>query len=390
VNTAAAIDRILSFGQMQTTYKLAVLRAVVDLVIERPAQEPRNGFHLVPIVELSRRVLAYYWKPALLGVNQGHQAAIIPRVVRELAERGAPGLGFDLGTESAGPRLAGWIEGSGQVPLPVAASLLDIRTVLLDQPLKALPNVPGRRLEVFHLLTLPAPGSPGLPVDADYEAHRRAASGRRAFRGADTWWKLLDRERTHLVVSARAYEEIAELRFWLRDAILMRWLQEMERFDAPATASTLALDLPSRDPALISGLKAFYQRIGWRQCVYTGQALGSDHHLDHVLPFSRFPVELFWNLVPSAPAANLEKSDRIPRLTSDVRDRYRQLIGLAVHSSDEHVLADLAWTYRKFLQQPSVPPTPLPDAAASVWSVVQGSWARLEAAGVSVWDPPRA
>ena len=29
----------------------------VDIVIEQPAQEPRNGFHLIPTVELARLLL---------------------------------------------------------------------------------------------------------------------------------------------------------------------------------------------------------------------------------------------------------------------------------------------------------------------------------------------
>lgn len=59
MNTVAAIEQILSRGGMETTYKLAVLRAIVDFVIEHPAREPRNGLHRIPVIELARRALAY-------------------------------------------------------------------------------------------------------------------------------------------------------------------------------------------------------------------------------------------------------------------------------------------------------------------------------------------
>ena len=96
MNTAATIERILSHGKKSSTYKLALLRAVVDFVIEQPAQEPRNGFHLIPVVELARRFVAYYWKPALLNVPQGTQRAVIPEALRKLRSDGFAAASIDF------------------------------------------------------------------------------------------------------------------------------------------------------------------------------------------------------------------------------------------------------------------------------------------------------
>lgn len=91
MNTSAEIERVLSEGKKQSTYKLAVLRALVEHVIEHPAQEPRNGFHRIPIVDLARRVIALYWRPTLLGTPQGRsRKEAIPRAIQRLRSLGPP------------------------------------------------------------------------------------------------------------------------------------------------------------------------------------------------------------------------------------------------------------------------------------------------------------
>lgn len=195
-----------------------------------------------------------------------------------------------------------------------------------------------------------------------------------------------------MVLSARAYEEISEYRFWLRDAIVTRWARECERFGGQETAVPLCafdLDLPERDVARVGALKELYGSLGLQRCLYTGAPLQSSWELDHFLPFSRFPVNLFWNLVPATQAANRGrggKFDLLPQITEGLESRYRQFLRRVIDTEDELVLRDLDTTYRRYYQ--TVPPMGLatPDRVEEILSVVTSSWSRLERAGVGVWE----
>ena len=85
MQATAAVELILSSGRKSSTYKLALLRATIDHVTEHPYQEARNGFHLLPVVDIARRVVAYYWRPTLLDVRQG--SASNPRIPRLIVQR---------------------------------------------------------------------------------------------------------------------------------------------------------------------------------------------------------------------------------------------------------------------------------------------------------------
>ena len=377
METPAAIEQVLSLGKKQSTYKIAVLRALVDYVIEQPAQEPRNGFHRIPILEIARKVLVYYWRPALSRVPQGTTGQeAIPAAITKLANSQLLLQGVDLQATSAGLALGEWITGAVALEKPLLDALLDVRAVLLEQPIQYLHNLPGQRVSIFSLLTH------GCPATADYEQHRKEAGGKRNFR-SDSWLGLLDEETTDLVISARSYEEISQLRYWLRDAIVLRWARECERYGAKGlSVETFALEPLGRNAQVMSQVRSLYQTLNIDRCVYSDTRLPDDWHLDHLLPVSRFPVNLFWNLVPSTPTANLRKSDLLPEITPQFKNRYAELVGRCLSSGDDLINQHLQLTSRRYFQQrqPEVDLDP-----ATLWGLVDRNWARLEQAGVGIW-----
>jgi len=389
MNTAAQIERVLSQGQMSSTYKLAVLRSLVDFVIEHPAREAQNGFHFIPVVELARRVLTYYWGPSLLGIAQGPggNPPVIPRVVNELAtsDLDIPGV---MGRAAEGGFAVGeLILNAAELPRQIVATLVKVRKTLLAQPLQYIHNVAGETEQLFSLWT-----EEGISPGAPYEDHRKAAlSGGRKLRGATSWLELLRREHCQVVFSARSYEEIAELRYWLRDAIIIRWVRECERFgDKGAHVPVHAFELfpMERDNERVALLKQLYRGLGKERCLYSGEALGRTFDLDHLLPWSRFPVNLFWNMVPATPKANRGKGgkfDRIPRWTDDLEGRYRQFLLDCTHSDSDLIQMDIHETYRRYFQQPE-PLTDDPDKVArELLNIVEHSHGKLLSAGVPVW-----
>jgi len=49
-------------------------------------------------------------------------------------------------------------------------------------------------------------------------------------------------------------------------------------------------------------------------CIYSGHDLVTGFHLDHFIPWSFVTHDLFWNLLPVSPSANVKKSDSLPSL----------------------------------------------------------------------------
>ena len=383
------MERILAEALTSATYKFAVLRAIVDAVIEAPKCEPRNGFHRLPVIDLARRVLAYYWKPYKLEIAQAEGNLALFRVIHNLLRQQSVLGGTSLDTLDGGARLLEFIPGASTLEKHLRDALLKARTTLLQYPLRHLPNVGGRRLELFHVVTSAEDGTADL-FATSYDDHLARAPGAIAFKGCVNWLDMLRQERTAVVLSARAWEEIAEMRFWLSDAIKLRWLVACEQYAAngkPVRADCLTMDWPERDQVAMLQLRQLYDKVGWHKCIYSGAVLTRDVELDHLLPFSRFPVNYFWNIVPTTRKLNQQKRDKLPSLEGAIADRYRQYLDVMLQGHNGRLLAELDTTFRQYFQQEGLEPTPPQRARDMLWSLVQGTHRSLENAGIETWSP---
>ncbi len=60
MDASRQVEMILKHGSKSSTYKFALLKALIDYVIEHPTEEARNGFHYVPGIFLAKQFLRYY------------------------------------------------------------------------------------------------------------------------------------------------------------------------------------------------------------------------------------------------------------------------------------------------------------------------------------------
>jgi hypothetical protein len=178
-----------------------------------------------------------------------------------------------------------------------------------------------------------------------------------------------------------------------QDPFVFSWARESERFAQGGMAVPLRafeLELPDRDPERIRTLKALYTSLGLTRCLYTDSALGHAWDLDRLLPWSRFPVNLFWNLVPASPRANRGrggKSDGLPELNRNLRQRYIGFLERCLSAGGEPIRHDVSATYRRYFQQAAPPPESPQRIAEEIFSVVENSHGRLLAAGAELWTP---
>ncbi len=198
-------------------------------------------------------------------------------------------------------------------------------------------------------------------------------------------------EGTFIVLSARAWEELAALRFWLRDAITLRWLEACATYNndpqRPLPADCLRLDYPERDAETMKRLRAVYHQVGWDTCIYTGRRLTGEVQMDHLLPFSRFPVNYFWNIVPTTSVLNQSKGNKLPPLVGDIADRYKVFLATVLKAGAPTVANDLHSTWRQHFQHDTFCTEPR-ELRDSLWSIVNQTHAKLESSGVEVWQIP--
>ncbi|MFA9394114.1 MAG: HNH endonuclease domain-containing protein [Halodesulfovibrio sp.] len=121
----------------------------------------------------------------------------------------------------------------------------------------------------------------------------------------------------------------------LSDAIAIKWAQESVRLSEKRDYQiTLQKVLPylltdifeDRDQSQAREIaRRLLQKENSLTCVYSGKKLGKQFAMDHILPYSIFFNNDLWNLVPSAPTVNNKKSDKMISLDALNTSRKRLL-----------------------------------------------------------------
>lgn len=109
---------------------------------------------------------------------------------------------------------------------------------------------------------------------------------------------------------------------WIEPVLVSEWAKTMESYQGnqnylksqqqPSMASTLSWEAPKRSTNHVRA--RFQQLAGSRsmQCVWSAKPLKQKYDIDHGLPFSRWPNNDLWNLLPSDEATNNAKRDKLP------------------------------------------------------------------------------
>ncbi len=255
-----------------------------------------------------------------------------------------------------------WINRQYELPDSLTENLVKllwkVRQRILSQPLKFLHNVNGEIIRFFSIL------NSDLPFKASYDEHSEEAIKQKKL-SSIPWVEILQHDKTSLVIDDLTYQELARYRFWTRDVILRGWFNYCLEGESRRNNSTnieillykllgyiYSSDL-SRDPLLISQYRDLYEEIGAEKSIYSGNIFKSktDYHIDHLLPWSYYPINRFWNLYPSEPSINIKKSSNIPEWTDFLEENIRFHIQLCL-SHKEHPLIrnDLKYYYYNIMK----------------------------------------
>jgi hypothetical protein len=112
------------------------------------------------------------------------------------------------------------------------------------------------------------------------------------------------------------WRELSFLGHWIADAVILRWAALTQKFavrQGITAGDVLPLLLARPQPQRATALaRDVYQTAGVTRCTWSNKKLGNDFAVDHVIPFALWGNNDLWNLVPTDPKTNGNKSDKLP------------------------------------------------------------------------------
>ncbi|KAB0304454.1 methyltransferase domain-containing protein [Vibrio fortis] len=136
---------------------------------------------------------------------------------------------------------------------------------------------------------------------------------------------------------------------WIEPLVVNQWVMEMQRFE---TNRERNISLQTYHDCLVwidhnhdtRDVRKRVEQLRKEQAeivsVWSGTVLKQDYHVDHCLPFTYWPNNDKWNLLPTTTSENLKKSDKVPTTEK-------------LHKSKQRILDwwQLAWDHSELSKQ---------------------------------------
>jgi hypothetical protein len=309
------ISTILKHDEKVTSYKIALLRAINDVVLSFPDMRSHGKDIAVPLRVLAEFWVAYYWPfvDPLRPIMQGTQSV-----------RGG-GLSNDMAFRPSLTQVrAEWERSLGGVSRPSDGFFLinelrisRKRALFSDDFLKAYHRA---REAICQALLMPiCHAGPGqwtvFDSPAPYASRRQWAVPIPGTQDNDKC----------LLIRAELWQAFRELSLWVEALCIHEWCLFTEKkakkinaavdrglaycllTDRPDNRRPLSWERNQVDLLMMEGMEFV--------CPWTERPVcsGMAYDLDHLVPVSVYPINELWNLVPSDPSFNMHiKRDRLP------------------------------------------------------------------------------
>ena len=276
---------LLDQGAFTATYKYAVLLALIDVCLERADADGRPPETIAPR-DLAARVIELYWPQArpygtaggdeavVLRQNSSGQAEIVT-LIRRFKQRTSQELTLHRA------RLAD--------PAAYRKLVADVAWKLVEMPLP--------RLQRF------GSGEPFLyDIGWDLEVKRG---------------DYLARPRDHVLrVRPGVGDHLVRLAGLLRPLVQQQWVERIvqwNRSHVPELATRADLDafLFGASRTDLAPVRRELRRLQGRRCLYCDAELHGQVHVDHFLPWVRYPDDGIHNLAAAHPSCNSRKRDAL-------------------------------------------------------------------------------
>jgi 5-methylcytosine-specific restriction endonuclease McrA len=282
---AERVLNLLEQGSKVATYKYAVLLGLLDLCLEK-TQRDGTAPTSVTTRELALKVVELYWPHSVfyeeargvLRQNSGGQTTILSDVIAFREKLPDPGIPL--------PRAR------VQAPERFERLVRRVEWTLIKMPLPRLQVVSGRNEPLLYQIGW------GLEID------RRKSS---VVQYQDTGGGDFDNAIRFL---DGVGEWLVRLNGLLRPLIQRGWTSKVAQMNTLEAARLESFLFGAQRVALEAVRPALLELQGGR-CFYCDKPLGRQAHVDHFIPWSRFPDNSIDNLVLADPLCNGSKSDFI-------------------------------------------------------------------------------
>jgi len=343
MNSIKVIERILQLGKKSSSYKYALLLGIIDYIVENPFEPSKNNFHFIPLFYIAKQYLAYYYPLVLEKIPQGTSSktklgiAVATDIDKFIIKnRAKNNFNFSIESSKSINLLISFIDENNTLPECLIELLNEIKKKIIDQPLKAITNIQNEKESFFSIITK------GVSFDQNYETHRNNASGlqKKDYKKIHNWKDLLEIEKTNILLSHQVFLELTNLRFWLRDVVIKRWFQESVKKYKIKNMNMITLldywkEVPERNSWIMKLYRQLYLDMKISTCFYCDEDLENNFHLDHFIPWSKFPVNSFWNLYPCCVKCNSKKQNIILEINDDLKLKLIQHIRLCLENIDK-------------------------------------------------------
>lgn len=322
------LRNIIVNDSKSSTYKVALLRTLLRIAEGHPgAVIERTKEHVVLPVGL----VALYWIKLFKPLVDHFQ---IPQ-----SSNRQKGLGFvkeggwqELRSFTANDFYIGAIYLNGDIARAVYQTLKDVTSTIRDMPVRYI-TLPGSAEGVFHVeskrTTKP---TGGIVIDAAF----LASFGR-------------------FYIPVNIWDSMARFSVWIEPSLVNEWAALMRTYTAndvrqlsqSELLKALTWEDPRRTTTRVRNRVNELLKGDGVNCCWSGSKLRAESYaVDHAMPFSRWPNNDLWNLLPTKTQINTKKSDKLP--SSARLQHSRQIItdwwqqGWADNADEFFIQANLA------------------------------------------------
>lgn len=273
------VESVLTRDRKTATYKLALIRALSEIALTeyKIAKWLPNGKVEIPVSTIAEKWLFYYWSlfESYSFIPQTRGEEII--CSKPVAFRSAFNELIDRYRKTGGLNQFAIDQKSGRLNHEngrIARALLKkIQNTIISGPIKY---------------------SGGSLEEKIFQYNPRTQS---------------------IIIHADLWIELSLMGYWIRDAVILRWADmtcEISKHTIqPGDIINMLLVKPTQERDVLDARRV-YEGISEKECVWTGNDLGRQFDVDHIIPFSLWRNNDLWNLMPVLRVINRQKRDRLP------------------------------------------------------------------------------
>lgn len=279
---AQRLVALLEAGRRNSTYKLATLMAMIDICVENtPAPD---GTLAIPIRELAHRVIGYYW-----------------RQVRPFGEHGM----LHQMLTSQTPAIPVYVAQARDVLLAKGIHTPEAAYEIGDNDYRRTVRKVEVKLAQNPLTYLQTPNARTQAGRHDFLYDARAIHNKMSRAEIESHGPIVLRPGV-----PQAMREFAPL---IRPVIEMMWINDVAEWNRhQLETDDLASFLFGSERVGLTTVAPLLREMQESRCFYCDDRLKQTVHVDHVLPWSKIPIDGVANFVVVDARCNLAKSATLP------------------------------------------------------------------------------